>query len=130
MKVYLSGPMTGLPDDNIPAFNRTAQALRACGYEVANPPELTAHLTAPPVNSPEFQHFYQTCLRIDIRALTHCDAIALMPGWERSNGAHLETHTAHRLGLTVWHVDDLLRAGNHHTRQQQAEHTAQQGSQP
>ena len=43
--VYLSGPMTGLPDFNRPAFHAAAAALRAQGYVVINPAEV-ARLTA------------------------------------------------------------------------------------
>ena len=39
MKVYLSGPMTGLPDYNRPEFNRVAAILRDMGHEVFNPAE-------------------------------------------------------------------------------------------
>jgi hypothetical protein len=39
-KIYLSGPMTGLPDLNFPAFNAAASALRAKGLNVINPAEI------------------------------------------------------------------------------------------
>ena len=49
----------------------------------------------------------QIRLLADIKALCDCDAIALMPGWENSKGAHLELHIAHRIGLKVYHCDAL-----------------------
>ena len=33
-RVYVAGPMTGLPDFNYPAFNAEAQRLRGLGYQV------------------------------------------------------------------------------------------------
>lgn len=90
-RVYISGPMTGLPECNFPAFHAAAAELRARGYEVANPAEINAETGGD-------WHFY---LRADIKALCDCDAIVLLPGWENSKGAHLELHVAHRLGLRV-----------------------------
>lgn len=108
MKLYLSGPMKGYPKSNLPAFRLAAAALRMLGYEVVNPAEIDVGRPTPAEDSPDWKGFYEACLRADIRALCDCEAIALMPGWERSNGAHLELHVAHRLGLEVLTVKDLL----------------------
>ena len=40
MKMYLSGPMTGMAENNFPAFHDAAAKLRAGGHEVVNPAEL------------------------------------------------------------------------------------------
>ena len=108
MKIYLSGPMTGYPDSNFPAFHATAAALRAKGLDVVNPAEVEPGMPQPKEDSPDWKDFYNTCLRADIKALVDCQAIALMPGWEHSSGAHLELHIAHRVGLTVLNVGELL----------------------
>lgn len=94
MKVYLSGPMAGLPEHNFPAFHAHAELLRGAGFEVVNPADL----------NPDPGKSWEECLRTDLRELCGCDAIALMPGWERSKGANLELHVAHRLGLEVLHL--------------------------
>lgn len=93
-RLYLSGGMSGYPDHNFPAFNEQAAKLRAAGWDVVNPAEL----------NPDTSMTWEQCLRIDLRELCGCDAIALMPGWERSKGANLELHVAHRLGLEVIHL--------------------------
>lgn len=93
-RAYLSGAMSGLPDHNFPAFHAEAAKLRAAGWDVVNPAEL----------NPDTTMTWEECLRVDIRELCSCDAIALMPGWERSKGANLELHVAHRLGLEVIHL--------------------------
>jgi len=98
MRVYISGPMTGLPYSNFPAFNETARSLRACGLDVVNPAEI----------NPDGAKSWSACMRADIAALVTCDAIALMPGWENSNGAHLELHIAHRLAMHVTTPQRLL----------------------
>jgi Domain of unknown function (DUF4406) len=95
MRLYLSGPMTGLTDLNFPAFHAEAARLRAMGFDVVNPAEL----------NPDPAMGWRQCMRADIKALCDCDAIALMPGWVRSQGAALELHIAQRIGLDVAHTD-------------------------
>lgn len=111
MKVYLSGPMKGYPESNFPAFHSTAAALRAKGLEVVNPAEIEPGVAQPDgEESPGWRDFYNACLRADLKALMDCQAIALMRGWEASNGANLELHVAHRVGMRVLFVEDLLSA--------------------
>lgn len=91
--VYLSGPMTGLPDYNFPSFASAAARYREAGHAVMNPAEVAAHL---PAGSK-----WEDYMRADIRALCECDTIVMLAGWENSKGAHLELHLAHRMGLRV-----------------------------
>ena len=97
-RVYLSGPMTGLPGLNFPAFNAAAAHLRLLGVEVVNPAEINV----------DGVKTWESCMRADIKALCDCDTIALLPGWEKSSGAHLELHIAHRTGMVVKTFEDLL----------------------
>jgi len=108
MKVYLSGPMSGIRDNNFPAFDAAAHALRARGINVVNPAELNPCPEPPKEDAEAWGQFYNTCLRADLRAMMDCDAIALLPGWQRSSGANLELHVAHRVGMDVLFVDVLL----------------------
>ncbi|MCQ4271026.1 DUF4406 domain-containing protein [Pseudomonas kuykendallii] len=89
-RIYVSGPMTGLPDLNFPAFYAEAARLEAMGYEVVNPASLN------PANAT-----WSECMRTDIAALMTCDALVLLPGWADSNGAMVELQLAHRLGMRV-----------------------------
>lgn len=91
--VYVSGPMTGLPDFNYPAFRRAAQRLRHLGYEVINPAETaggTIHLPR------------STFLRIDIGYCMAADAVALLPGWSDSKGSKLEVMVAEAMDLPIY----------------------------
>lgn len=90
-RLYLAGPMSGLPKLNFPAFHAEAARLRAMGYTVVNPAEINSDMQAE----------WADCMRADIRELVTCDGIALLPGWARSKGATLEHHIASSLGMAV-----------------------------
>lgn len=99
MKVYISGPMTGLADFNFPAFDAAALALRSQGYRVTSPAELSREVRrACGEREPRREDY----MRADIRALTRCDAIYLLRGWQGSRGAQLEYEIANAIGLKVF----------------------------
>lgn len=98
-RVYISGPMSGIADHNFPAFNAAAARLRAAGLEVVNPAEINVDTALG----------WHECLRKDMSALAECTTLALLPGWQNSNGAHLELHVAHRLGMRIVLIDELVR---------------------
>lgn len=83
MKIYIAGPMTGLPEFNLPSFWIAEKSLAAEGYSVESPAANQAG------DLP--YHFY---IRRGLAQLVRCDEIALLPGWERSNGAVLEARVA------------------------------------
>lgn len=91
MRIYVAGPITGVPLKNRPAFTAAAQALRAEGHEVVNPLEIDPRH--------EDERTWADHMRIDIPQLLQCEAIALLPGWEHSRGARLEAYNARELGM-------------------------------
>lgn len=92
MKIYVAGPMKGVPDYNFPAFNAMADLLRAEGHEVINPADHGV------VDGMEWIDY----MRLDIAGLITCDAVQLLPGWRASRGASLEHEIAVRLGLEIF----------------------------
>jgi hypothetical protein len=101
MRIYLSGPMTGVPDFNYPAFHAAAATLRRMDYSVFNPAESFAGRTDLP---------RETYLREDVAALANCDVVVLLPGWRSSRGATLEAAIAEACGLAVWEYPELTPA--------------------
>ena len=93
MKIYISGPMTGLPELNFPAFHAAAKKLRERGYEVCNPAENNEE------GNPDMQ--WIDYMRLDIKMLMDCDGVATLPGWANSAGAQIEVDLAHKLGFPV-----------------------------
>lgn len=95
-RIYISGPMTGLPELNYPAFNAAAELLRADGFEVENPAE-----------NPEPEcGSWAGYMRLALVQISRCEGLLLLPGWLDSKGARLELHIAQQLGLQVAHHTD------------------------
>lgn len=114
MKVYLAGPMTGIPHFNYPAFHAAAALLRDEGHEVFNPAEHDTEMFGKDISNPDGcavraaqEHGFdrRAALKADLSWICdNADAIALLPGWERSSGATAEHALAVALGLGVLHV--------------------------
>lgn len=97
-RVYVVGPMTGIADFNYPAFNAVADQLRTLGYEVENPADHGI------VDGAQWANY----MAYDLTRLGLCGVIALLPDWEKSQGAKLEVLIAERLGMTVVNAHDLV----------------------
>jgi hypothetical protein len=95
-KVYVSGPMTGMPDLNFPAFRAAARKLRQMGFSVVNPADSTANEGKA----------WAECLRNDITNLMTCDAVVMLPGWTKSRGARLERALALRVEMPVVKLEE------------------------
>lgn len=91
-RIYISGPMNGLPDFNYPAFNAQANWLRGLGHEVENPAE---HFDGDQTRT------RKEYLVKDLAVLADCDAIWMLDGWQNSPGARLEHAYAVEIGLEV-----------------------------
>jgi hypothetical protein len=88
-RICLSGPMTGLPDYNRPAFMEAERELIAAGYDVINPAR----------NGLPESATWQQHMRRDIVMLMEADGVALLPGWHDSRGAMIEDRLAGDLGI-------------------------------
>lgn len=116
MKIYVAGPMRGIPHFNFPAFHDAASKLRTQGHEVFNPAERDIKATGIDISrdnptgdnaQAEANHGFnlREALKDDLEFIClHADAIALLPGWENSAGARAEHRTAEALGLTIIHL--------------------------
>lgn len=93
MKIYLSGPMSGLPDFNHKAFHAATAKLRADGHTVFSPAEHVPDSTRFDVRAA----FAEYCRFICLEA----DAIYMLPKWEGSAGAHVEHDLAKRIGVQI-----------------------------
>jgi hypothetical protein len=96
MKVYISGPVTGMPDNNKAAFEAVEKELRSLpGVKTVNPLRIAEEVRRGARFEPEWEDYMRDCIRELCRA-TH---ITFLPGWENSKGARLEKQIADALGI-------------------------------
>lgn len=99
-RLYVAGPMTGLPEHNYPAFHDAARRLRAAGFVVVNPAESTR-----PVSDPWLSFMHDA-----LDAVASCDGLATLPRWGSSPGARIEHEVAKRTHDTVSSVEWWVNA--------------------
>jgi hypothetical protein len=114
---YLGGPMTGLPQFNFPEFDRVAGILRTAGYNIVSPAELDdpvdhsramSSVDGAPGSGSHDGKLWESFLARDcvIVSMPTCVGGIFLPGWERSNGARLETFILDRLKKGLWLYED------------------------
>lgn len=108
-RVYIAGPMRGYEKFNFPAFDAARNLAVSLGWDPISPADLDRdsgfHEDAPPMQAlgPEITRQFvdrDTTALLSLRS-EHGDAIALLPGWEKSTGAVAEFFVARWLGLRV-----------------------------
>lgn len=116
MRLYIAGPMTGYPQFNIPAFDAMAATLRDHKHDVVSPAELddpeirAISLASPDGNVDTLATHGQTFgdfLARDVKLLADdgIEGVVVLPGWEKSRGARLETFVANAIcGLPIFEV--------------------------
>jgi hypothetical protein len=91
-KIYLSGPITGVPDYQ-DRFGQIACRAEIFGHTVIDPSVETAGLTP------------KDYMRISIARLEAADEVWLLPGWQNSKGATIEKLYAEYIGLPIKEIE-------------------------
>jgi uncharacterized protein DUF4406 len=105
---YLAGPMRGIEEYNFPAFHKATAWLRAEGWTVFSPAERDEA-------DPSIDHTVDVAgwngsrgldyfMAHDLKAVCEMDAVVLLPGWEKSQGARLETMVAVEIQHPVFEI--------------------------
>ena len=89
--VYISGPMSGLPHFNYPAFGAMERQLVRAGYGVRNPANIEG----------ERLWTWQQWTKAAIQLQMDADVVYMLPGWRKSRGARIERRLALILGQRV-----------------------------
>lgn len=98
MKLYVSGPMTGIEEFNYPAFHAAKSALEARGYDVISPADL-------PIRDGWDWIDY---IVADIASVFQVDGIAILDGWETSKGARIECEIATQREIPILPLSEWL----------------------
>lgn len=117
MRIYIAGPMSGIPYFNFPAFDDAEEILIHRGFQPFNPASNDRNLLGkPPLwiptvadqtdnwtrwsipNAPSLRKM----LSDDLNWICHqAEAIFMLKGWESSKGARTEHSLAHALNLKI-----------------------------
>lgn len=104
MKIYLAGPMSGYDNYNFPAFYDAEDELKKQGWEVINPARLDEEAGYSPI-SPDFvmdDAFLLGAAKRDLMGVIDCDAVAMLPNWDKSKGALAEFAVAKWLNKKIY----------------------------
>lgn len=98
-RIYLSGPITGVPDYQ-GRFEKAAEEInRALGdsWVIMNPAVLPEGLT-----TAEY-------MIVDLQLVKAADFIIMLPGWTESTGAKLEKLFAQYIGVKAYEYEDFMK---------------------
>ena len=90
---------------NFPEFYRIEALWRSWGWDVVNPAQMDKDHGHDPYVDKEMEKNglnFAECMARDLPAVASCGAIALMTGWEKSEGANAELKHAVALGKEVY----------------------------
>ena len=101
MRIYVAGPMRGYDHFNFPAFDAAAAHLRARGHDVRNPADHDRELGFDESKNSIEGFDLSAAFRWDIDSVLWAEAVAVLPGWEGSHGASIETSVARAIGTPI-----------------------------
>lgn len=119
-RLYISGPMTGYPAYNFPAFFDAEKVVRSAltPAEVFNPARRDRDRFCPGVTPTQAGQWLldhpnafdlRVALALDLTWIAReATGIVLLPGWEKSKGARAEHALAEALGLDKYLYDPVL----------------------
>lgn len=96
MRIYISGPITGTTDYR-ERFQAAEDKLRANGYEVVNPAEVTASLPK--------SLTWEQYMGVAVCIMALCDSVYMLKGWQKSRGAKLEHKIMLGKGRKIFYED-------------------------
>lgn len=106
LTIYIAGPMRGYPEHNFPAFFAAEEKWQGRGAvikKIYNPAKMDLDEGYDPNTVTDTREHLKGCMRRDLNAILNCDAVVMLPGWEKSEGAKVEHALAVYLGLLIFY---------------------------
>lgn len=101
IKIYIAGPITDLPENNIDEFRIVETILKKKGYDTIVPHDLFCGI--------DTQHFSHTdYMNICLPAAKNCNCLCFLEGWRESKGAIMEMELAIENNLKVVFAKNFL----------------------
>jgi hypothetical protein len=100
-KAYIAGPISGIANNNIEAFEAVALLVAAEGLTPIVP-----HRLFDGIDTEDFS--WEDYMRGCIGELVRCTSMVLLPGWEASRGACIERQLAVYLGMPITAAETLI----------------------
>lgn len=114
-EVYLSGPITGIPNSNKELFKEIENIISPICHRVINPIDFTVIKNNKCFISSAYIKYgigdhgtWNNCMKIAILNLVLCDVIIMLPGWENSGGARIEHDLAKNLSIPVLYWEQFV----------------------
>lgn len=97
--IYVSGPMSGYPNNNVERFNFVCSTLREKlkDVEIINPAEIPQNWT------------WEQMMEKDLKDVGRSTHLAFLDGWNLSRGARMEMKLAIELGIQIINGEKLLK---------------------
>ncbi|TFH96566.1 DUF4406 domain-containing protein [Porphyromonas levii] len=109
-KIYISGPITGLPEEKVRYdFHEAENRLRRLfpTYELVNPLHNVLPFDAP----------WEEHIEADLRIMEECNAVYFMDGWENSLGCQVEHARAVELLIDRYYQSPIKQKSHEKTIQ-------------
>ena len=97
MKIYISGKMRGLPEEESrKLFKAAEQYLKTLGHDVINPWDSEKEKEERCLEWDDY-------ILYDLRIIKHCDALFMLDNWQDSDGAKCEHAFARGRGMKIFY---------------------------
>lgn len=106
--IYIAGPMRGYPRYNFDAFHAAEKTLTQEHWRVLSPASADEAEGFDPDTAVVTQEDMLVFMRRDFDMIMRADAIAVLPGWEKSTGATAEVALARWKGIPVLRYPDMV----------------------